>query len=105
MSTRLLREKTLTSIHKGQLRAILAGAVHTCARMWARGKVITGLCPACGHEDLTHFCWNCKTEHTRHDERGNNAPACRDMMLVQKDTQLLDGERNNRTNEIGSRRC
>ena len=50
MSTRLLRERSLTSIQKGQLRAIVAGAVHTCARMWARGTVVTGLCPACGHE-------------------------------------------------------
>ena len=42
MFSRLLRDKTLTSIQKGQLRAILAGAAHTCARMWARGRVVTG---------------------------------------------------------------
>ena len=52
MSTRLLRERSLTSIQKGQLRAILAGAVYTCARMWARETV-------CGHEneDLAHLWW------------------------------------------------
>ena len=68
MSTRLLRRKTLTSIQKGQLRAILAGAVHTCARMWARGTVVTGLCPACGHEneDLAHLWWNWKAELYAH---------------------------------------
>ena len=48
-------------IQKGQLRATLAGAIHTCARMWAR-TVVTGLRPACGHEneDLAHLWWNCK---------------------------------------------
>ena len=71
MSTRSLRGKTLTSSQKGQLRAILAGAVHTCARMWARGTVVTGLCPACGHEneDLTH-----QGENTSAHERGSHAP-------------------------------
>ena len=54
MSTRLLRGKTLTSIQKGQLSAILASAVHTCARMWARGTVVTGL------------WWNCKAEQYAH---------------------------------------
>ena len=101
MSTRLLRRKTLTSIQKGQ-RAILAGAVQTCARMWARGTVVTLLCPACGHEneDLAHFWWNCKADHSAHikEKVPQNTtveamhPAYRDMMLAQKDTQLLDWE-------------
>ena len=103
MSTRL-------GIQKGQLRAILAGAVHTCARMWERGTVVTGLCPACGHEneDLTHLWWNCEAEQYAHIRekapQPTNVeamhPAYRDMILAQKDTQLLDWERNNRTNEI-----
>ena len=90
MSTRLLRGKTLTNIQKGQLRAILARAVHTCARMWARGTVVTGLCPACGHEneDLTHLWWNCKAEQYAHiREKAPQLknvetmhPAYRDMM-------------------------
>ena len=103
MSTRL-------GIQKGQLRAILAGAVHTCARMWERGTVVTGLCPACGHEneDLTHLWWNCEAEKYAHIRekapQPTNVeamhPAYRDMILAQKDTQLLDWERNSRTNEI-----
>ena len=71
------------SVEKGQLRAILVGAVRICARMWARGTVVTGLCPACGHEneDLTHLWWNCKAEQYAHygestsaHERGSHAP-------------------------------
>ena len=84
MSTRLLRGKTLTSIQRGQLRAILAGAVHTCARMWARGTVVKGLCPACGHEneDLTPPLVELQRrtvrahqgENTSAHERGSHAP-------------------------------
>ena len=78
--------------------------------MGARGTVVTGLCPACGHEneDLTHLWWNCKAEQYAHIRekapQPTNVeamhPAFRDMILAQKDTQLLDWERNNRTNEI-----
>ena len=101
MSTRLLREQTLTIIQKGQLRAILAGAVHTFARMWARGTE---------NEDLTHLWWNCQAEQYAHISekvpQPTNVetmhPAFRDMMLAQKDTQLLDWERTNRTNEIAA---
>ena len=99
-------------MQKGQLRAILAGAVHTCARMWARGTVVTGLCPACGYEneDLTHLWWNCKAEQYAHlrekAPQPTNVeavhPAYRDLILVEKDTQLLDWERTNRTNEIAA---
>ena len=46
MSTRLLTSKTLTNIQKGQLRAILAGAVHTCARMWAPRNSCHGAVPS-----------------------------------------------------------
>ena len=41
-------------------------------------------------------------ESTSVHERGNHAPACRDVFLAQKDTQLLDLERTNRTNEIAA---
>ena len=79
MSTRLLRGRSLTSIQKGQLRAILAGAVHTCARMWARGTVVTGLCPACGHEneDLARLWWKCKAEQYAHNrEKARRTDTC-----------------------------
>ena len=45
MFARLLRRRTLTDIQRGPLRAILAGVVHTGARMWARGRLVTR-CPA-----------------------------------------------------------
>ena len=112
MSTRLLRERSLTSIQKGQLRAILAGAVHTCARMWARGTVVTGLCPACGHEneDLAHLWWKCKAEQYAHirEKAPQHAnveemhPTYRDMLLVQKDGQILEWAKNNRNNEVAA---
>ena len=83
---------------------------HTCARMLPRGTDVTGLWPACGHEneDLAHLWWNCKAEqyaHIRekapqHTNVEAMHPAYRDMMLAQKDTQLPDWERNNRTNEM-----
>ena len=63
--------------------------------MWARGTVVTGLCPACGceNEDLAHLWWNCEAEqyaHTGREHSEDMHPAYRDMMLVQKDTQLLN---------------
>ena len=78
--------------------------------MWARVTVVAGLCPACCHEneDLAHLWWNCKAEqyaHIREKVPQNTTveamhPAYRDMMLAQNNTQLLDRERNNSTNEI-----
>ena len=103
-ATRLWRGETLTSIQKGQLRATLAGSVHTCARMWARGTVVTELCPACGHEneDLTPLWWNCKAEQYAHIREKAPQPTnveamhppYRDMIWAQKDTQLPDWGRN-----------
>ena len=71
-----------------------------------------GLCPACGHEneDLAHLWWNGKAEqyaHIREKVPQNTTVeamhmANRDMMLAQKDTQRLDWERNNTTNEIAA---
>ena len=108
MSTRLQRGKTLTSIQKGQLRVILAGAVHT----WREEQLSHGLCPACGYEneDLAHLWWNCKAEqyaHIReralqHTNVEDMQPAYRDMMLVQKDSQLLNWGKNNTTNEVAA---
>ena len=101
MSTRLLGKKTLTSIQRGQLRAILA-----------RGTVVTGLCPACGYgnEDLAHLWWNCTAEQYAHIwEKAHQHmnvedmhPSYRDMMLFQKDTQLLNWGKDNRTNEVAA---
>ena len=80
--------------------------------MWARGRVVTGLCPACGHEneDLAHLGWKCKAgqyahipekapQHTNVEEMHWTY---RDMLLVQKDGQLLEWAKNNRNNEVAT---
>ena len=62
------------------------------------------------NEDLAHLWWNCKAEqyaHVREKVPQNTTveamrPAYKDMMLAQKDTQLLDWERNNRINEVAA---
>ena len=74
--------------------------------------VVTGLCPACGYEneDLAHPWWNCEAEqhaHIRekapqHTNVEDMHPAYRDMMLVKKDTQLLNWGKENRTNEVAA---
>ena len=95
---RPLRGNTLTSIQRGQLRAILAGAIQSCARMLARARMTTGLCPACVYEDedLAHLRWGCRAEHCAPiPEKASPLvnielvrPAHRDMLFVQHDVQL-----------------
>ena len=88
MSTCLPRGNTLTHIQK---------AIHSCAKMWARGRVVTGSCPARGCEKRRLGSWpppDVNIEEMR--------PAHRDMLLVQHDAQLLEWAGHHRTDEVAA---
>ena len=98
---------------KAQLRANLAGVIRTCARMWARGRLVTGLCPACGYEKTKTWLISggeCRAEqYAPIREKGSPNvnieemhPAHRDMSLVLHDAQLLEWARHDRTDEVAA---
>ena len=80
--------RTLTDVQIGQPRAILTRATQTRARMWSRGRFVSGLSEQSAHiREKAPEQTNLEEMHLPH----------RDMLLIQKDTQLLEWARNNRT--------
>ena len=98
MFLRLLRRRTLTGVQKRQLRAILTGAIRTCARIWARGRLVSGFAQLA---DTKQRLGSSVVELPA-DEPGSDASGTQRQLLNQKDNQLLEWTRNNRTEEMAA---